>query len=53
MSFEKKNEWTWCPDYKIVKPVWFAGDQIPSFYNNQYSRQSSKRKKQVPLRKTP
>ena len=40
------NEWIWCPDYEIVKQVWFLGNLIPRFYNNQHSRRSSKGKKQ-------
>ena len=43
MSFEKKDEWTGFPDYETLKPVWFAGNHISSFYNNQFSCQSSKR----------
>ena len=42
MSFEKKDEWTKFPDYEILKPVWFAGDHISSFDNNQFTRQSSR-----------
>ena len=43
MIFEKKDEWTKFPDYEILKPVWFAGDHISSFDNNQFTRQSSRR----------